>query len=180
MKGNSPADYTIAVVDDDPGTRDVFQRIFTHYHFKVETANDGESGLKLVLEQDIDLVILDVMMPGMDGYEVAAKLRDQKPLVPIVMLTARVDSRDRLRGLMTGAHRYLTKPCSPVKVLDEVAKLLGLPPVRPASTDGSDTEGTGAGRYGANVGPDGLDPETVEMPALRDEKRDPNKTRRQL
>ncbi len=170
MAGTQPSDFTIAVVDDDPGTREVFRRILTHYDFGVKTAADGPEGLQLVLGEDIDLLILDVMMPGMDGYEVAASVRNNKPLVPIFMLTARVDPRDRMRGLMTGAHRYFTKPCSPVKVLDEVVKLLGLPPLRPRSDDA--VTGAHATVSDQRSTPD-EPPETVEMPAIRDEDTEP-------
>lgn len=127
---------TLAIVDDDPNTLRMLGRYFEHYGFRVVTARDGVEALEVIGATSPDLVILDVMMPKLDGYEVAQQLRDSRPTLPIIMFTARVDMQDKLRGLMTGAHRYLTKPCSPVKVMDEVVKLLGLgqKPDPPAGT----------------------------------------------
>ncbi len=78
--------------------------------YAVELAHDGEDALKLLLHQDFDALVLDVMLPGRDGFSVAAALREQQNFVPILMLTARGRHEDVLRGFESGADDYLTKP----------------------------------------------------------------------
>ena len=118
--------YTVAVVDDDPGTVDVLTRYFTHHGFRVVSAVNGVEALALVGRESPNVLILDVMMPALDGFEVAERLSHLDPPLPIIMLSAKVDQADKIRGLMTGASRYLSKPCSPARVLEEVSKLLGI------------------------------------------------------
>lgn len=79
----------ILVVDDDPRIRDVLRRGLTYEGFAVDTAGSGEEALRLAREQSPDLVILDILMPGLDGYEVLRRLRAADPQLPILMLTAR-------------------------------------------------------------------------------------------
>lgn len=121
------APLTMAVIDDDPHTVDILRRYFEYYGFRVVDACDGKPGLDMVAAQHPDIVVLDVIMPSMDGFEVAERLRREFPTLPIIMLSARVDHADKIRGLMIGAHRYLAKPCAPARIMDEVVKLLGLP-----------------------------------------------------
>ncbi len=92
--------------------------------FDVATAADGASGLRRSRELDVSLILLDVMLPQMDGMQVAEQLRRARPNVPILMLTARSDEELKLRGFAVGADDYLTKPFSMEELLARVAALL--------------------------------------------------------
>ncbi len=100
----------ILVVDDDPRIRDVLRRGLTYEGFAVDTAGSGEEALRLAREQSPDLVILDILMPGLDGYEVLWRLRAADPQLPILMLTARDAPADQVRSLNEGADDYVVKP----------------------------------------------------------------------
>ena len=82
-------------------------------NFEVEVANDGDTGLQKGLGGDFDLIILDLMLPGVDGFEICRQIRDQKN-TPIIMVSAKKDDIDKIRGLGLGADDYMTKPFSPV------------------------------------------------------------------
>ena len=103
---------TILVVDDDPKTVDLVKLYLERDGHKVLTAYDGEEALNMFHENKPSLVVLDVMLPGINGVEICRKLRSESD-VPIVMLTARTRDEDKLMGLDTGADDYVTKPFSP-------------------------------------------------------------------
>ncbi len=98
----------ILIVDDEPRMRDLI-RLYLQTEFVVIEASDGSGALRTLSEQTPDLVVLDVMMPGMDGWAVLARVREQSP-VPVIMLTARGEVPDRLQGLRMGADDYIAKP----------------------------------------------------------------------
>lgn len=100
---------TILVVEDDRRIRDLLRRGLIFEGYNVETAEDGESALRAVREREPDAVILDLMLPGMDGLEVCRRLRSASN-VPILMLTARDTVPDRVTGLDAGADDYMVKP----------------------------------------------------------------------
>jgi DNA-binding response OmpR family regulator len=100
----------ILVVDDDPGIVSLLKRGLSYEGFKVQTAASGREGLDLAREQSPDLVILDVMMPGIDGLEVCRRFRAADSTLPIIMLTARDAIADQVLGLETGADDYVIKP----------------------------------------------------------------------
>ncbi len=130
----------VLVVDDDMNVRDVVRRYLEHDGYHVALAGDGESALVLAGESPPDLVVLDLMLPGMDGLEVCRRLRDRAP-VPVVMLTALGEEEDRIAGLSIGADDYVTKPFSPRELVLRVSSVLrragGNPPVgRGALDDG--------------------------------------------
>ena len=106
--------YCVLVVDDDRNLRKVIAANLAMERFDVATAASGSEALQTMLERQIDLVLLDVMMPHMDGYEVARRIRAHaNPLishVPIIMVTARGETDDKLRGFAAGADDYITKP----------------------------------------------------------------------
>ena len=102
-------DATILLVEDDPSIREVTAIGLRNAGFTMETANDGRAGLDRFLAGGIDLVLLDVMLPRMDGLEVAREIR-RTSTVPIVMLTARADTLDVVVGLEAGADDYVRKP----------------------------------------------------------------------
>ena len=102
-------DATILLVEDDPSIREVTAIGLRNAGFTMETANDGRAGLDRFLAGGIDLVLLDVMLPRIDGLEVAREIR-RTSTVPIVMLTARADTLDVVVGLEAGADDYVRKP----------------------------------------------------------------------
>ena len=114
---------TVLVVEDDPTTTDFVTRYLRHDGHKVLSAADGEEGLRLARERKPDLIVLDLMLPKLDGAEVCKALRAESD-VPIVMLTARVDEEDRLRGLNAGADDYVAKPLSPRELAARVRAVL--------------------------------------------------------
>lgn len=99
----------VLVVDDETSIVNIIAYNLKKEGYEVITAEDGETGLELALSENPDLVLLDIMMPKMDGYEVCRKLRE-KSNVPIIMLTARADEVDKVIGLEMGADDYVTKP----------------------------------------------------------------------
>jgi two-component system, OmpR family, KDP operon response regulator KdpE len=113
----------ILIVDDEPGLRELVRINLEHEGFGVIQAENGVQGLDMVREQYPDLVILDVMMPEMDGWEVCKKLREFSP-VPVLMLTARVQSQDIVTGLNSGADDYLLKPFNMDELMARVRALL--------------------------------------------------------
>lgn len=102
----------ILVIEDEPGIVDFLERGLRSDGFEVTSALEGDTGLEKALSQDIDLVVLDMMLPGRSGLEVLVELRDAKPTLPVIVLTARSEVEDRVAGLDAGAVDYLIKPFS--------------------------------------------------------------------
>jgi len=113
----------IVVVDDDPTVADVVGRYLVRDGHTVECVHDGYEALRRVAEQPPDLVVLDLMLPGIDGLEVCRRMRERWP-IPVVMLTALGDETDRLIGFETGADDYVTKPFSPRELAMRVRSVL--------------------------------------------------------
>ncbi len=113
----------ILVVDDDPTVREVVVSYLRANRHDVREATDGETALRLADEHTVDLVVLDLMLPGIDGLEVCRRLRDAGR-VPIIMLTALGDETDRVVGLELGADDYVTKPFSPRELTLRVDSVL--------------------------------------------------------
>ncbi|HWZ20121.1 MAG TPA: response regulator transcription factor [Ktedonobacteraceae bacterium] len=114
----------ILVVDDDPRITDLMRRILAYEGYSVTIARSGTEALDRSLEHPPDLVVLDIMLPGLDGLEVAQRLRAAGDTVPILMLTARGTVADRVKGLETGADDYLVKPFAPEELVARVKALL--------------------------------------------------------
>ena len=114
----------VLVVDDDPTVSDVVRRYLEHADYGVTLAADGIAALDAVASRRPDLVVLDLMLPGLDGLEVARRLRERDPELPIVMLTALGDEADRVVGLSFGADDYVTKPFSPRELVLRVQSVL--------------------------------------------------------
>jgi DNA-binding response OmpR family regulator len=116
---------SILVVDDDPTVAEVVTGYLERAGFAVDRAADGPQALRLAAGRRPDLVVLDLMLPGMDGLEVCRRLRagEQAP-VPVIMLTARGDEDDRILGLEVGADDYVTKPFSPRELVLRVESVL--------------------------------------------------------
>jgi DNA-binding response OmpR family regulator len=114
----------VLVVDDDATVSDVVRRYLERADFEVTLAADGPSALTAAATQRPDLVVLDLMLPGMDGLEVCRRLRERDPHVPVVMLTALGEEADRVVGLSLGADDYVTKPFSPRELVLRVQSVL--------------------------------------------------------
>jgi len=114
----------ILVVDDDPAVTSLLRRGFTYEGYQVDTATSGPEALELARERPPALVVLDIMMPGMDGLEVCRRLRAADASVPILLLTAKDAPTDQIVGLDTGADDYVTKPFSFDVLLARVRALL--------------------------------------------------------
>jgi DNA-binding response OmpR family regulator len=114
----------ILVVDDDPTVSDVVCRYLRLAGFEVGTVADGAAALAVVDHDPPDLVVLDLMLPGIDGLEVCRRLRTRPDQMPIVMLTALGDESDRVLGLELGADDYVTKPFSPRELVLRVRSVL--------------------------------------------------------
>ncbi len=102
----------ILVIEDEPGIVDFLERGLRANGFDVASALDGTTGTDKALSADVDLVVLDMMLPGRSGLEVLQTLHDSKPMLPVIVLTARGEVEDRVTGLDAGAVDYLTKPFS--------------------------------------------------------------------
>jgi DNA-binding response OmpR family regulator len=113
----------ILIVEDEPTVRDVVARYLQREGYGVSTAGDGEVGLRLALERRPDLVVLDLMLPGLDGLEVCRRLRATVQ-TPVVMLTARSEDHDVVLGLGLGADDYIRKPFSPAELVARVKAVL--------------------------------------------------------
>jgi DNA-binding response OmpR family regulator len=101
---------SIVVIEDEPGIVDFLERGLSAAGFRVRSARDGDSGLALALSDRVDLVVLDLMLPGQSGSEILAALVDQRPGLPVIVLTARGEIEDRVAGLHGGAVDYVVKP----------------------------------------------------------------------
>ncbi|MBV5325960.1 MAG: response regulator, partial [Rhodospirillaceae bacterium] len=110
----------ILVVDDDREIRDLLARFLTRHGMRVTTARDGAEMMKLLDERRIDLVVLDLMLPGEDGLSLTRRLREARSNIPIVMLTAMGEDTDRIVGLEMGADDYVPKPFNPRELLARI------------------------------------------------------------
>ena len=109
----------ILIVEDEETIADLERDYLELSGFEVEVANDGETGLEKALTDQFDLVILDLMLPGVDGFEICREVR-QKKNTPIIMVSAKKDDIDKIRGLGLGADDYMTKPFSPSELVARV------------------------------------------------------------
>ncbi len=100
----------ILIVEDEAGIVDFLERGLRAEGYGVRTAVDGEVGARMARDPEVDLVVLDRMLPGVDGIEVLARVREMRPALPVIMLTAKGEIADRVEGLDSGATDYVTKP----------------------------------------------------------------------
>ncbi|WP_030428482.1 response regulator transcription factor [Allokutzneria albata] len=125
----------VLVVDDDLTVRDVVRRYLELAGHRVELAGDGEQALRMAAAHEPDLVVLDLMLPGLDGLEVCRRLREHSA-VPVIMLTARGDEEDRVLGLSLGADDYVSKPFSARELALRVSSVLRRVGPRPVTAAG--------------------------------------------
>ena len=116
--------FHILVVDDDKNTRRLFRAVLEAENYSVTTAADGEEALAVLDREHIDLVVLDIMMPRMDGYEFTSVLRSTNNELPILMITARQLPEDKKQGFLVGTDDYMTKPVDEEEMLLRIKALL--------------------------------------------------------
>ena len=122
----------ILVVDDDQRIRDLLRRYLTQEGFDVVQAEDGKALNRVLLRDSVDLIVLDLMLPGEDGLAICRRLRAANDKTPIIMLTAKVEDVDRIVGLEVGADDYLGKPFNPRELLARIHAVLRRRPVAEA------------------------------------------------
>lgn len=109
----------ILIIEDEESIAELEKDYLELSGFEVEIENDGEAGLTKALHEDFDLLILDLMLPGVDGFEICRKVREVKN-TPIIMVSAKKEDIDKIRGLGLGADDYITKPFSPSEMVARV------------------------------------------------------------
>jgi len=114
----------ILLVEDEKGVANFIKKGLAEENYSIDLAIDGEEGFHLAISGLYDLIILDVGLPKMDGFEICEKLREQAIQTPLLMLTAKIEVKDKVRGLDAGADDYLTKPFSFEELLARVRALL--------------------------------------------------------
>jgi DNA-binding response OmpR family regulator len=114
----------ILVVEDEAAIRSGLVDVFVYHGYEVETAEHGDDGLRLALGGNFDLILLDVMLPGIDGYEICNRIRQQDRRQPVIMLTAKSSDEDIVQGLTLGADDYVAKPFSVTQLVLRVQAVL--------------------------------------------------------
>ena len=117
-------DMRVLIIEDEPELREQIATTLRRQNYTVDTAGDGAIGLDMVCTEPYDLLILDIMLPVQDGFAVLRELRAEQVATPVLMLTARVEVEDRVRGLDLGADDYLLKPFSMAELLARIRALL--------------------------------------------------------
>jgi two-component system phosphate regulon response regulator OmpR len=144
----SPHTDKIIVVDDDARIRELLQRYLTEEGFDVATAEDAKALSQALQREPVDLIVLDLMMPGEDGLSVCRRLRATGSKTPIIMLTAKGEDVDRIVGLEVGADDYLGKPFNPRELLARIhAVLRRRPPQEVPGAPASENESVSFGPY---------------------------------
>lgn len=116
--------FTILVVEDDENTRKLMCAVLKNNGFDIFSAENGEVALKVMDKQHIDLIVLDIMMPGMDGFELTQDLRDAGQNLPILMVSAKQEAKDRRKGFRVGTDDYMTKPVDEEEMVLRIRALL--------------------------------------------------------
>jgi len=124
---SSPSGRSILVVDDEPHIRRVLSAVLGERGYTVIMATHGIQGLEELESHDIDLVILDLMMPGASGLEILSRIRSdtERSEIPVIILTAKGQDTDREAAMAGGANDFLTKPFSPKKLIARIEEILG-------------------------------------------------------
>ena len=109
----------ILIIEDEEAIADLEKDYLELSGFQVEIEHEGDKGLERAMTSEYDLIILDLMLPGMDGFEICRRIRDEKN-IPILMVSAKKDDIDKIRGLGLGADDYMTKPFSPSELVARI------------------------------------------------------------
>jgi DNA-binding response OmpR family regulator len=116
--------FQLLVIDDDKNTRRLFQAVLENAGYRVFLAENGNTALEVMEREHIDLVVVDIMMPGMDGYEFTKVLRDTNNSLPILMISAKQLPEDKKKGFLVGTDDYMTKPVDEEEMLLRIKALL--------------------------------------------------------
>lgn len=114
----------ILIVDDEEKIREIISKYAMHEGYRVTEAADGNEAVRLCMEHEYDLIIMDIMMPGLDGFEACSRIREKKE-IPVIMLSARGEEYDRIRGFELGADDYVVKPFSPRELMLRIRAVTG-------------------------------------------------------
>jgi PleD family two-component response regulator len=128
-KGQKKSDFIkILIIEDDRTTIKIIAHILEQYNFKVEYAQDAEEGLKMAFKLKPDLILLDIMLPGMDGFQTLSKLQtaEETTRIPVIILSSLSGEKDILKGLENGATDYVLKPFSPQILFFKIKKIMSL------------------------------------------------------
>ena len=164
---NQPAtrNNKILVVDDDSRIRDLLRRYLAQEGFDVVLAEDGKALSRIMLRESVDLIVLDLMMPGEDGLSICRRLRAANDATPIIMLTAKGEDIDRIVGLEVGADDYLGKPFNPRELLARIhAVLRRRPPQEVPGAPSGEPEVVSFGPYTFDLGARTLHKNGEELP----------------
>ncbi len=143
----------ILVVDDDARIRDLLRRYLSQENFEVVVAEDGKALDRLLLREAVDLIVLDLMMPGEDGLSICRRLRAANDRTPIIMLTAKSEDVDRIVGLEVGADDYVGKPFNPRELLARIHAVLRRRPTHEApGAPSTDNETVSFGAFHFDLG----------------------------
>ncbi|MEQ8316084.1 MAG: response regulator transcription factor [Phycisphaerales bacterium] len=151
----------ILIVEDDAGVRKAVADALDAFGYGSESANDGQEGLSRALGEAFDLVLLDVRMPKMDGHAVLAELRRARPGLPVIFLTARGESDERVKGLRGGADDYVVKPFGTEELVARIEAVLRRSPERPASVESISFDGLTVNLARREVTRDGRPPAQI-------------------
>jgi DNA-binding response OmpR family regulator len=126
LKGVTTITKKILIIEDDPSFSRAINHIIEKEGYDVSTASNGMTGLRMIQENPPDLLILDVMLPGLDGFEICSRIRTDESMakLPIIMLSAKGQETDKTTGLSVGANEYLTKPVDRTLLLEKITSLL--------------------------------------------------------
>ena len=161
----TPRQNRILVVDDDARIRDLLRRYLTQEGFEVLLAEDSRALNKQLTRETVDLIVLDLMLPGEDGLTICRRLRAANDTTPIIMLTAKVEDVDRIVGLEVGADDYLPKPFNPRELLARIhAVLRRRPPQEAPGAPSGDNEVVSFGPFSFDLGTRVLQKNGEELP----------------
>ncbi len=153
MTQTSPKNDKVLIVDDDARIRDLLRRYLAQEGFDVVVAEDGKSLTRILLREAVDLIVLDLMLPGEDGLSICRRLRSAKDRTPIIMLTAKGEDVDRIVGLEVGADDYLAKPFNPRELLARIHAVLRRRPTQEApGSPASDNQVVNFGPFSFDLG----------------------------
>jgi two-component system, OmpR family, phosphate regulon response regulator OmpR len=155
----------ILVVDDDARIRDLLRRYLTQEGFEVIVAEDGKALSKILMRDAVDLIVLDLMLPGEDGLSICRRLRNNKDHTPVIMLTAKGEDVDRIVGLEVGADDYLGKPFNPRELLARIHAVLRRRPAQESpGAPSSEKEIFNFGQFSFDMGQRVLKKDGEEVP----------------
>ena len=162
---SNPRPHRVVIVDDDARIRDLLRRYLAQEGFDVLLAEDAKALNRVLTRESVDLIVLDLMLPGEDGLSICRRLRAARDTTPIIMLTAKVEDVDRIVGLEVGADDYLPKPFNPRELLARIhAVLRRRPPMEAPGAPSAENESVSFGPFVFDLGARTLHKNGEEVP----------------